>query len=39
MMLNALVWVSGLDVPAEGVMSAPTAEDLIANQDPKGQKN
>jgi len=35
MILNALVWTSGLDVPAEGVGSAPTAEDLVANQDPK----
>jgi len=35
MILNALVWTSGLEVPAEGVASKPTAEDLVADQDPK----
>ncbi len=32
--LNAIVWVAGLDVPAEGVCSkTPTLEELEANQD------
>ena len=35
MILNALVWTSGLEVPAEGVASKPTAEDLVADQDLK----
>ncbi|MBL7153048.1 MAG: ThuA domain-containing protein [Phycisphaerae bacterium] len=33
-MLNALVWVTGLDVPANGIPSkTPTIEELEANQD------
>ena len=35
MMLNALVWTAGLDVPAEGVPSAVSAEDMTANLDEK----
>ena len=35
LMLNALVWTSGLDVPAEGVSSTVTAADLAANLDDK----
>jgi hypothetical protein len=32
--LNAIVWIAGLDVPAEGVRSkSPTLEELEANQD------
>lgn len=32
--LNAIVWTAGLDVPAEGVASAtPSAEEMDANQD------
>ena len=35
--LNALVWVSKLDVPAGGVESKVTAEQLTQNLDPKPQ--
>jgi type 1 glutamine amidotransferase len=35
LMLNALVWVSGLEVPDDGVACTVTAEDLAANLDPK----
>ena len=38
MMLNALLWTAGLDVPAEGVASSLTAEDLAANLDDKQPK-
>ena len=38
LMLNALVWTSGLDVPAEGVQSAVTADDMAANLDDKAPK-
>ncbi len=38
MMLNALVWTAGLDVPAEGVVSAVTTDDLAANLDDKHAK-
>jgi len=38
MMLNALVWTAGLDVPAEGVASAVTTDDLAANLDDKPAK-
>jgi putative membrane-bound dehydrogenase-like protein len=35
--LNAIVWVAGLEVPAQGVSSAPlTEDDLNANLDDKG---
>lgn len=33
--LNAIVWLAGLEVPAGGVRSAVTAEDLKQNLDPK----
>ena len=36
--LNALVWLCKLDVPAEGVSSTVTEEDLKQNLDPKGKK-
>ena len=36
--LNALVWLSKLEVPAEGVKSEVTEEDIKANLDPKGKK-
>ncbi len=36
--LNALVWISKLEVPAEGVKSEVTEEDMKANLDPKGKK-
>jgi len=35
LMLNALVWVSGLEVPDDGVACTVTADDLAANLDPK----
>jgi len=34
-MLNALVWMSGLDVPENGISSKVTPEDLTKNLDPK----
>ena len=33
--LNALVWVSGMEVPADGVQSTVTEADLAKNLDPK----
>lgn len=36
--LNALVWLCKLEVPADGVASSVTAEDLAANLDPKKKK-
>ncbi|QJW96930.1 ThuA domain-containing protein [Frigoriglobus tundricola] len=36
--LNALVWISKLDVPEGGVKSDVTEEDIKANLDPKGKK-
>ena len=38
MMLNALVWTAGLDVPEGGVVSTVTADDLVANMDDKQPK-
>lgn len=35
LMLNGLVWTAGLDVPAGGVSSTVTAEELAANLDDK----
>ena len=35
--LNALLWISKVEIPAGGVESAVTAEELGANQDPKGK--
>jgi hypothetical protein len=37
LMLNALAWTAGLEVPAEGLVSAVSEEDLEANLDPKGK--
>ena len=37
LMLNALVWTSGLDVPAEGIASGVTPDDMAANLDAKGK--
>jgi hypothetical protein len=34
--LNALLWIAKADVPAHGVESAVTVEELSANLDPKG---
>jgi hypothetical protein len=36
--LNALLWICRVDVPAEGVASEVTEEDIKANLDPKGKK-
>jgi hypothetical protein len=33
--LNALVWVAGVEVPADGVASTVTAEELKQNLDVK----
>jgi type 1 glutamine amidotransferase len=38
LMLNALAWTAGLDVPEEGIASAVSAEDLVANLDDKKPK-
>ena len=38
LMLNALVWTTGLDVPADGLSSGVSAEDLAANLDDKTPK-
>jgi hypothetical protein len=35
--LNAIVWIAKADVPASGIESAITPEDLTLNLDPKGQ--
>lgn len=37
-MLNALLWISKVEVPANGVESTVTEEDLKQNLDPKGKK-
>jgi type 1 glutamine amidotransferase len=34
-LLNAVVWIAGMDVPANGIQSSPTDADLAANQDKK----
>lgn len=36
--LNSILWISGLDVPANGVASTVTADDLKQNLDPKGRR-
>ncbi len=38
MALNALLWVSKVEVPEGGVESRVTPEQLTANLDPKGKK-
>jgi hypothetical protein len=38
LMLNALVWTAGLDVPPEGVQSAVTPDEMVANLDDKQPK-
>jgi hypothetical protein len=36
LMLNSILWIAHVDVPAEGVQSqTPTPDDLLANLDPK----
>ena len=36
LVLNAILWTAKLDVPAEGVESTVTGEELKQNLDPKG---
>lgn len=36
--LNAMLWICQMDVPANGVISTVTADDLTRNLDPKGKK-
>jgi type 1 glutamine amidotransferase len=38
LMLNALAWTAGLEVPSDGLASAVSEEELAANLDPKGKK-
>jgi type 1 glutamine amidotransferase len=38
LILNALLWISHVEVPAEGVESKVTDEDMKKNLDPKGKK-
>lgn len=38
LVLNALLWISKVDVPAEGVASAVTEADMAKNLDPKGKR-
>jgi len=38
MMLNALLWVTGLEVPAGGVESSLTPQELQANLDDKKKR-
>ncbi len=36
--LNALLWICKVEVPAEGVASRVTEEDVLQNLDPKGKR-
>jgi hypothetical protein len=36
--LNAMLWITKVEVPEGGVQSTVTAEDMAANLDPKGNK-
>jgi len=36
--LNAILWLAKMEVPADGVASRVSAEDLAANLDPKAPK-
>ncbi|MBM4097664.1 MAG: ThuA domain-containing protein [Planctomycetes bacterium] len=38
LVLNALLWISKVDVPADGMASTLTDEDMQKNLDPKGKK-
>jgi type 1 glutamine amidotransferase len=38
LVLNALLWISKVEVPVDGVASTVSAEDLKKNLDPKGKK-
>ena len=38
LVLNAILWIAKMEVPAEGVQSAVTADELKQNLDPKGQR-
>jgi type 1 glutamine amidotransferase len=35
LVLNAIVWIAGADVPADGIESSVTEEQLKLNLDPK----
>ncbi len=37
LVLNAILWIAKVEVPAEGVPSKVSAEDLLKNLDPKGR--
>ncbi|MFM7136593.1 MAG: thioesterase, partial [Planctomycetota bacterium] len=37
LMLNALAWTAGLEVPSEGLATSLTPEELAANLDVKGK--
>jgi type 1 glutamine amidotransferase len=37
LMLNALAWTAGVDVPSDGYSTTVTADELAANLDPKGK--
>ncbi|MDB6155697.1 MAG: hypothetical protein JWL90_4150 [Chthoniobacteraceae bacterium] len=39
LVLNAILWSAKAEVPANGVISTVSAEELLANQDEKGQKS
>jgi hypothetical protein len=40
LVLNAIVWTSHDEVPADGVIANPlTDEQIVANLDPKGRRN
>ena len=39
LVLNGILWTAKAEVPAEGVQSQVSAEELAANLDPKGKKN
>jgi hypothetical protein len=36
--LNAMLWITKIEVPEDGVASTVTAEDMAANLDAKGKK-
>jgi type 1 glutamine amidotransferase len=38
LMLNALAWTAGVEVPTDGLVAPVSKDDLAANLDPKGKK-
>jgi type 1 glutamine amidotransferase len=38
LVLNAILWTAKAEVPAEGVASKVTEDEMLANLDPKGPK-